>query len=235
MGETVPVCFNPFIPPAFEAVAMAEEQEEHAEGRKQNEEAEEDTEREGRIFYYYRTCPCSGDCSNQSWKKADVWGWTPDDAKAKLVKHLRTSSLHDLSEEDAWLHVDEAELEVGDGEQYKKKQHEKKEWKHAQAKGKTEPPGGRGQKRPMQPSYPPPETELPLAIRGGASMYGSEQQDGIYVSKAKLQMVIDSLSRAASSAKQSQKLAAAAADAFGAELNVLSETKASFEAMKSLL
>jgi len=229
-GETVPGEFNPFIPPAFEAVAMAEQDHEDlAEGPQHPEEDEEHTEREGR-FFYYKTCPCSDDCSNQSWKKADVWGWTADDAKAKLAKHLTSSSLHNLSEEEAWQVVEEAELILGEMEKYKKKQHNKEEWKHAQAKD-----GGRGQKRPIQPSFPPPGQELPLAVRASAMRPFSEMQDGVVISKTKLQIVIDSLSRAASSAKTSQKLAATAADAFGAELNILSETKASFEALKSLL
>jgi len=65
-------------------------------------------------YYYYRTCPCSKDCSSTSWNKAEAWGWSEDEAKAKLVKHLVLSDLHGLSEEEAWEHVEQTTIEVGD-------------------------------------------------------------------------------------------------------------------------
>ena len=231
-GETEPGEFNPFTPPAFEAVAMADdEHEDLAEGPQFDEGAEENKEGDG-SFFYYKTCPCSDECSNQSWKKAEVWAWTAESAKKKLVRHLTTSSLHNMPEDAAWLVAEDAELTLGEMEKYKakKKQQNKEEWKHAQAKD-----GGRGQKRPIQPSFPPPGQELPLAVRASAMRPFSDIQDGIVISKTKLQILIDSCSRAASSAKTSQKLAATAAEAFGVELNVLSETKASFEALKNLM
>jgi len=48
-------------------------------------------------------------------------------------------------------------------------------------------------------------------------------------------MAIDSLARACTSAKHSQKLAAAASEAFGNEATVIAEAKATLEAMKSMV
>ena len=44
----------------------------------------------------------------------EAWGWSEDEAKAKLVKHLVLSDLHGLSEEEAWEHVEQTTIEVGD-------------------------------------------------------------------------------------------------------------------------
>jgi len=227
-GETVPGEFNPFIPPAFglagQAVAMADEE---ALDTKQDEDEALDTPQDvDNNFYFFRTCPLGDHCSKISWSKAQCWGWTEDEAKQQLHRHLVLSGHHDMDSEAAWEHVEQAQVEVGDGTKYKKKQEvggrsRKDRDAHAQAKVQAAPPG-RGQKRPSS------STELSLAVRGSES-------GGIYISKEKLQLVIDSLARASTSAKHSQKLAAAAAEAFGAEATVLAETKAAFEAMKSLL
>ena len=42
-----------------------------------------------KMFYYYDACPCAVQCSEASWKKAKVWGWTPEEAKARLMRHLQ--------------------------------------------------------------------------------------------------------------------------------------------------
>ena len=41
-----------------------------------------------KTFFYYETCPCAVQCSASVWKNAKVWGWTPEEAKARLVRHL---------------------------------------------------------------------------------------------------------------------------------------------------
>ena len=41
------------------------------------------------MFYYFDACPLAVQCSDASWKKAKVWGWTPEEAKARLVRHLQ--------------------------------------------------------------------------------------------------------------------------------------------------
>jgi len=213
-GETVPGEFNPFIPPAFRlagpAVAMADEES------KPVEDPEDQPEAAHNRYYYFATCPLYDDCSAMSWSKAKCWGWTEDEAKEQLFQHLVRSGLHELDPEEAWAQVEAATLEVGDGSKWLKKGRRDA---HALAKVQAAPPS-KGLKRPSS------STELAVGIRGSGN-------GGVFVSKEKLQLVIDSLARASTSAKHSQKLAAAAAEAFGAEATVLAETKASFEAMKS--
>ena len=214
-GETVPGEFNPFIPPAFRlagpAVAMADDEEQAC-----AQDPEEQPDAADNRYYYFRTCPLCDDCSVQSFAKAKCWGWTEDEAKEQLAAHLIKSGLHELDAEPAWAIVEAATLEVGDGSKWKKGRRDA----HALAKVQAAPPA-KGLKRPGS------STELAVGIRGSGN-------GGVFVSKEKLQMVIDSLARASTSAKHSQKLAAAAAEAFGAEATVLAETKATFEAMKSL-
>jgi len=253
-GETLPGWFNPFIPPAF---AMAEEEgpdsrSPSVDSSQQPDEVasqpgEDDEHRATRTppsrtkttktkFFYYRTCPCSSNCSSMSWKKADVWGWTPDEAKTKLAKHLINSSNHNLGEAEAWEKIEDTTIEIGkvkEQEKWKAKEQGKKErdpMRTAKPKEKAEPPAAKGHKRPPEPSYPPPNV-LALSLRKELA----QKEDSITIKKEKLQIIIDSLTRASASAKASQKLAAAASESFGAEMTVLAEIKANFEALKNLM
>ena len=51
-------------------------------------------------YFYLAECPADG-CSKPAWKKAAVWGWTVEEAKAQLVRHLTVSGLHELDNNDA--------------------------------------------------------------------------------------------------------------------------------------
>ena len=55
----------------------------------------------GISFFYCEGCPAEATCTPASFKRAQVWGWTEEGAKAQLIKHLTTSTHHPLPLEDA--------------------------------------------------------------------------------------------------------------------------------------
>ena len=44
-------------------------------------------------YFYIKKCPRGG-CSETSWKKAQVWGWTEEECRDALRRHLEKSSYH---------------------------------------------------------------------------------------------------------------------------------------------
>ena len=44
-------------------------------------------------YFYIKKCP-KGGCSESSWKKAQVWGWTEEACREALQRHLEKSSYH---------------------------------------------------------------------------------------------------------------------------------------------
>ena len=44
-------------------------------------------------YFYIKKCP-KGGCSESSWKKAQVWGWTEEECREALQRHLEKSSYH---------------------------------------------------------------------------------------------------------------------------------------------
>ena len=61
-------------------------------------------------FFYVEECPCASECSAAAWKRANVWGWSEDECKACLVRHLQTSGNHLIPEADALQYADCVEL-----------------------------------------------------------------------------------------------------------------------------
>ncbi len=47
-----------------------------------------------REFFYVESCPALNECSSSSWKHAAVWGWTEDECRQQLFKHLTNSCKH---------------------------------------------------------------------------------------------------------------------------------------------
>ncbi len=73
-------------------------------------EAAED-DGQDRLWWYVEKCPCAENCSSSSWKKANCWSYeSHDDALKTLKHHLKTSGLHAMSDEDATLALDHANV-----------------------------------------------------------------------------------------------------------------------------
>ena len=47
------------------------------------------------MWYQATACPLVGNCSPQSWKKACCKGWTKEEVREKVFKHLVNSTLHE--------------------------------------------------------------------------------------------------------------------------------------------
>ena len=48
----------------------------------------------GQPFSYFSACCLPESCSNDSFKRAEVWGYTEEEARSQMHKHLARSSLH---------------------------------------------------------------------------------------------------------------------------------------------
>lgn len=64
-----------------------------------------------RTCFFVRECPCSDRCSTQAWKRAAVWGYSQEEAREKLIKHLIRSGVHLLPKPDAALMANLAEYD----------------------------------------------------------------------------------------------------------------------------
>ena len=63
-----------------------------------------------RTWFSVEQCPRAEQCTEQAFKRAKVWGWTEQECRDQLYRHLRTSGFHQLSEEDAGGVVDSVAL-----------------------------------------------------------------------------------------------------------------------------
>ena len=64
---------------------------------------------EGETYFYCAACPCAESCSAAAWKRAAVWGWTLEEAKNVLMRHLTLSGNHMLDEDMAGHMVEVAD------------------------------------------------------------------------------------------------------------------------------
>ena len=51
-------------------------------------------------YFTIGECPLKDECTTKSFGRAKCWGWTPEEARAKLLDHLKTSGLHQASTPD---------------------------------------------------------------------------------------------------------------------------------------
>ena len=48
----------------------------------------------GTKYFNMPACPWHEDCSKEAWKRAKVWGWSMEELRSSLQKHLKNSSMH---------------------------------------------------------------------------------------------------------------------------------------------
>lgn len=163
-----------------------------------------------RRFVFVKECPLKEDCSAQAWKKASAWGWDETEARDALVRHLRFSGKHSLSELDAEVAADNAI--------YEEAQH-KEEAPPRKKQRLPSPPGPPGYTRDQAFS----STAVMAATHGGGGFAGGggKGSGGVYVRADILDALVDSCSRAAASARSAQRLCAAAAQSFADEAGVM--------------
>lgn len=172
----------------------------------------EETGAEGQQFFYVQHCPLDLECSQQSWRKARVWGWTEDECRARLLHHLICSSHHaGHNEEEVEAIVETTTLiEDFDDEVVR-----------------PEP------KRQRASNSSQAASSLAASSRATSSSRLPPADDGdVTLSRKKLNAALDSVGRAYNAARHSQKLASAASEAFASEAEVLLEARSALEALK---
>jgi hypothetical protein len=176
--------------------------------------------------YFYVPCCPSPECTTEAFKRAQVWGWTRDEAKQRLITHLMRSGHHMLPKEDAEVIAADVELEE---DEYKTKPQEQ--------------PQRKRQKGPQQPQEPPADivhraVELAvhniamgtMACRDVASGSGDTSYvEHVNIRSGDFMAAIDCTVRATAAARQAQKLAQAASRAFADEVAALDSVRTMLE------
>jgi len=180
-------------------------------------------------YFFATTCPAAEDCSSQAWKRSQCWGQSAEECKSQVIRHLMTSGLHNMSRDDAESLAEITPIDEGAYEELPAKRH-----KRSSGDAFTEQP----QERPVIGRKQLPQLQQVPAM--GFSSVGSDSSSVVpaassgYVNMRvhEFQAAIDCVSRAVHSAQQAQRLAAAAARAFGDEVVALSEVKTNLETIK---
>ena len=167
------------------------------------------------IFFYAKECPLSEACSLISWKKAQCWGYTEEECKAQVAKHLMGSGHRSLGKADAETWAESAEM-VEDT-------YDEKE---------SEDMLTRTRKRRAIASVPASVPEASAMASSSSGMVPATSSGFIYFRQHEFQAAVDCVNRAANAAGQAQRLAAQAARAFGDELAALNEVKANLETIQ---
>jgi len=170
-----------------------------------------------KTMFFIRHCPMNVSCSSQSFKRAQVWGPTEQEARDRLLRHLTVSGSHtDIDYDDARTFVQLAEVET-----YTER--ERPAELAIGAKRQKLAPG------PKQPTTPP---SLVLAAAGAAAASSSDGYSGrISMRETELTAVMDCVSRAQNAAQQAHLLAMGAANAFADEAAVLAEALANLRSI----
>ena len=176
-------------------------------------------------------------CTKQSWKKARVWGWRPEECASALYDHLRNSAHHKLSHEAATETVATAKIEKFS------------EWQDpAEKKRKRGGSPEATSRAPQTPLDPPKRRRSPSPPRklaAGERQQAAEPlqvqvapvpgqlavaQDQVTISRSMLLNLVDSCVRQQRALQNAQRLSMAAASSFAEEQSVVSEIKIHLEA-----
>jgi hypothetical protein len=177
-----------------------------------------------REFFYCEFCPALNDCSRGSWKNGAVWGWSEEECRFQLNKHLQNggnAGKHQtMSASDRKLLVAGADL-VCDVHHFPKRGRHAEDGQASSSEGHPAPIGAR------QADY---------QIEAGGEMcdalqlaqMAADQEDHVghvVLRQVEFDSIIDSVARASSCARSAQRLAASAAKAFSDEVASLDAVK----------
>jgi hypothetical protein len=203
-----------------------------------------------REFFWVEFCPAMHECSSQSWKNAKVWGWTEDECRGELMKHLTNSSKHNMSFEDRQNLVDGVDLHADVYEEQPQQQQQQQQppqkrskvigagqqQQHQQQQQELLAIGaGQQQQHQQQQQQEYSEIEITEMQLAQHAQQAQDQQDHVgrvVLRQVEFDSIIDSVGRAATCARYAQKLAAQASKAFGDEVAALENTKAHLETIK---
>ena len=201
-----------------------------------------------RTWFWVEQCPRAEECTEQAFKRAKVWGWTEQECRDQLYRHLRTSGLHHLSEEDAGGIVESVEM--------------KSVTSVGEATPPTFPPPGRNIATARKAASPATssgasntaaivaETLRHIGLSSAIPQAGPATtleapsvalrppqndtpggRDTNRPRRADLIAAIDALKRAVAAARQCSRLSLAAAEAFNNEAQVWQESQGALETL----
>lgn len=187
------------------------------------------------VYFRARACPDLDNCTAPAWKRAACWGWTEQECRAAILKHLRRSTLHaDMPDEDCMILSDDARLE---------------RIEYDSEPGPIEGPPPRKRHRSARHEADtdvPVDVEEEIELRTREIAAEREPQNQLAVAMVPrtpprrptttiptelLKNVSDALTRAHTAARHAQRLSTAAASAFSTEAEVIKEVHDTVEAV----
>lgn len=192
-----------------------------------------------KTWFFVQGCPAGHECSVQSRKKAAMWGETEEAARDACKVHLMRSGSHSYSEDDAQNLSDSAEVNTYEGDDAEFDQQPEPNRERSPRRGKGEHGFGKAAWKGHLVQQTVQETLQALAssssdlslIRPSSTRASATGSMPIRV--VQLQEAIDAVSRAATAAKQAQRISASAARAFADEAAALDSCKTTLEAVLS--
>ena len=180
-----------------------------------------------REFFDVETCPALNECSSSSWKHAAVWGWTEDECRSQLFKHLTNSNKHSsMPASDRKQLVAGVDL-IADVYQMEKRGR----GEESAGSGGPQLAIGAGSGGPHRHD----EEEQAIVSEMELAQLALDQEDhvgGVILRQVEFDSMIDSVTRASSCAKSAQRLAASAAKAFSDEVASLEAVRAHLQRIK---
>ena len=168
---------------------------------------------EGVRYWVVCKCPLESDCSEQAWKRAQIWSkFSEGHVRDRLKKHLMTSGKHNLSEEDANVFTDAADVES-----YIDNDASKNRVK------RERPNSPCSDAEPAQRRRRGPASLGAVCKAGGPPVTLAAREVTIPVRASALASLSDSVRRAQHAAKQSKRLSEAGAACFGREEQVFGD------------
>lgn len=206
---------------------------------------------EGPMEYcFYEECPMKDYCSKGAWKKSACWGWSDDEARTQLVRHLMMSGHHKMGKDEAESIADDTEIKHAPWEEPPPSKRARLQGPRQSAPGDDigGPSSSSGDPRdtlmqvinalseqrsmgmtPTPPPMPPPSSLSPGGPLGPRGLPPGTVLLRIDIAKA----AVDSMARAVASARHAQRLCEAAAVGFGQEAEAIADARRAFMTLLS--
>jgi len=165
------------------------------------------------LFFWPKDgCPQKDKCSDQAWKRANIWGWTKEEVHDELVRHLVQSSRHNMEKEEAEALVETVECDTANWDEEAEAQFQQATKRRRQGSSY-----GGGSKGSASTADVVACTIAHLQQQGGVPGVGPSMATSfaqvlnprggtMTIRKDQFQAAIDALHRAQTSAKNAQRL-----------------------------
>ena len=174
-------------------------------------------------YFYIKKCP-KGGCSESSWKKAQVWGWTEKACREALQQHLEKSSYHcmmsahDVNQCMQHVVVHESEYVQQGEEPHKRRRVD--DAASAQASDAAHLPSSQGSYSAM-----PPPPSLRPALADSPPQPAPQVPQTFMLSGPMIEKIVFILTRAQNGVRACTRLSSAASAAFADEYENLEDAK----------